>query len=38
MNNGVTHSYFVIRMPQTVVLFVIRKAASISHNTVSLSF
>jgi hypothetical protein len=35
---GVTHSYFVIRKPQTVVLFVIRKPLSISYGTVSLSF
>ena len=27
----VQHSYFVIRMPQTMVLFVIRKLLSISH-------
>ena len=38
MNNPVQDSYFVIRMPQTVVLFVIRNLLSISHNTVSLSF
>ena len=38
MNNGVTHSYFVIRMPQTMVLFVIRKLLSISQSTVSFLF
>ncbi len=31
LNNPVHPSYFVIRMPQTRVLFVIRKLLSISH-------
>jgi hypothetical protein len=38
MNNPLQNSYFVIRMPQTMVLFVIRKLRSISDDTVSLSF
>jgi len=36
LNNRVQDSYFVIRKPQTMVLFVIRKLLSIGRGTVSI--